>query len=125
MHLTDRLKGRSRKPSGPATTAPAAASPAPATSARPTDPSTAPAGRPDARADADLASGHALHLAADGTLVIDLRTPVGPPPPPTSAMPCPTCGAVLAVDHIDHLARIAAMRCADCGLTFSHRLVRA
>lgn len=125
MHLTDRLKGRSRKPSEPATTAPADRSPAPATSGGPPAPPTAPTGRPVARVDADLAAGHALHIAADGTLVIDLRTPVGPPPPPTSAMPCPTCGAVLAVDDIDHLARIAVMRCADCGLTFSHRLVRA
>jgi hypothetical protein len=70
-------------------------------------------------------TGSALHIQADGDVVIDLRAaPVSDDPsvPATTDMTCPNCGAVLHVRHIDNVARAAAMTCRSCGFTFSHRI---
>ena len=112
MHLTDRLKARGSR-QGMHLEAPPAHP----------GPTTAPA--PEAVEPVPPARDHALHIDADGALVIDLRTPIGPVPDrPTSSMPCPTCGATLRVDAFDRLANIAVMGCPDCGFTFSHRVTR-
>jgi hypothetical protein len=68
-----------------------------------------------------------LHIQANGDVVIDLRAAPVPNDasiPATTDMPCPNCHAILHVDHIDGVARAAAMTCRSCGFTFSHRITR-
>lgn len=65
-----------------------------------------------------------FHIDRNGELVIDLREPaflVGSSQP-TTEMRCPQCTGELRIDSVDNIARLAEMRCLECGFRFPHRL---